>query len=453
MRAGLFRKVYLHGLLLLALVTVSVGVIGLLFERPRPRATYAGRLAADLGERGDEVLGGGEELARDLAHDREWLGLEVSIYDLGNKLRLTNVSPPLPPLDPAEIARLPDTPRLFGLHHRGAAVPVAAGGKRIGYAILRSGALAPHLLHGAGVLAIVLVVLALGSIPLARQITSPLEKLTRAVERFGSGDLSARAGIRRRDEVGDLASAFDEMADRLERLVRGEKELLANVSHELRTPLARVRVALEIAGEGDEAKARECLREIAADLAELERLVGDVMTAARLDLASGHAGATVTPLRKESIAVEDLVRQAAGRFQTDHPERNLEVRMEDGLPAVSADPALLRRAIDNLLDNARKYSEHDRPILLAARAEIGSVVLEVRDQGIGIDPADQARLFTPFFRAERSRDREKGGVGLGLVLARRIVEAHGGTIAIESVPDVGTIARITMPASEASAAS
>src|SRR4029450_7665531 len=107
-----------------------------------------------------------------------------------------------------------------------------------------------------------------------RQITSPLERLTRTVERFGEGDLSARAGIARRDEGGDLARAFDAMATRLEGRVGAEKEFLANVSHELRTPLARVRVALEIAAEGDEAKARACLKEIAAGLSGVGHRVG-----------------------------------------------------------------------------------------------------------------------------------------------------------------------------------
>ena len=305
---------------------------------------------------------------------------------------------------------------------------------------------ASHVGHVARVSAVILAFLAVGSIPLARQITSPLEKLTRTVERFGEGDLSARAGMARGDEVGDLARAFDAMAGRLERLVRAEKEFLANVSHELRTPLARVRVALEIAAEGDDAKARACLREIAADLTELERLVGDVLTAARLDLASGRAGSPATPLRRETVTVEDLVEEIRARFASEHPGRRLDVRVGAGLPALSGDRPLLRRALDNLLDNACKYSDDDEPIVLAARATDGGVEIEVRDRGIGIEPADQARLFTPFFRADRSRARDTGGVGLGLVLSRGIVEAHGGTMAVASRPGEGATFTIRLPA-------
>ena len=284
--------------------------------------------------------------------------------------------------------------------------------------------------------------LALGSIPFVRQITSPLERLTRVVVKFGTGDLTARAGLDRGDEVGRLARAFDEMAERIERLVRSEKEFLANVSHELRTPLARVRVALEIAGEGDDAKARACLTEIAADLEELERLVGDVLTAARLDLARGRAGLEVAALRRVPIAGDVIVEQAAARFRSLHPDRILSVEIAGKLPEILADPSLLRRALDNLLDNACAYSDADRPVVLAARGEGAALTIEVRDRGIGIAPEDQARLFTPFFRADRSRARNTGGVGLGLALAREIVEAHGGTIVVESAPGEGATFRI-----------
>ena len=311
---------------------------------------------------------------------------------------------------------------------------------------VRAGTAIPPLIHFGLVFGVILICLTVSSIPLARQITSPLEKLTRAVRDFGSGDLTARAGFERRDEVGELARAFDDMAARIERHVRSQKEFIANVSHELRTPLARVRVALDIASEGDEAKARACLEEIAADLGELEQLVADVLTAARLDLSRGRAAGGIAALRKVPVEARAILDQATGRFRSLHPERTLEIAIEGGLPRIEADPALLRRAIDNLLDNACAYSDRDRPVTLAARAERDALTIEVRDRGVGIAPEDQAHLFTPFFRADRSRTRNTGGVGLGLVLAREIVEAHGGTISVESAPGEGTTFRITLSA-------
>jgi signal transduction histidine kinase len=102
--------------------------------------------------------------------------------------------------------------------------------------------------------------------------------------------------------------------------------------------------------------------------------------------------------------------------------------------------------VDNLLDNARKYSEADQPVTLRASAGAGGLVVEVQDRGIGIDPEDLPRLFTPFFRTDRSRSRASGGVGLGLAMARRIVEAHGGTVSAESRASAGTTLRVTLPA-------
>ena len=310
---------------------------------------------------------------------------------------------------------------------------------------IRTGMPLPPLVHIALVLSVMLAFLTLVSIPLARQISAPLERLARVVERFGRGDLTARASIDRTDEVGDLARAFDDMAARIERLVRSEKEFLANVSHELRTPLARVRVAVEIAQEGDDAKARAQLEGIAADLAELERLVGDVLIAARIDLGSGQA-ALASAARKKSISGEELIRMAESRFRGAHPDRVLSVELSGPLPTIQADPVLLRRALDNLLDNASAYSDADTPIVLAARTDNRALVIEVQDRGIGIAPEDLAQLFTPFFRADRSRDRHTGGVGLGLLLANRIVEAHAGSLDVSSRPGAGTTVRIRVPA-------
>jgi signal transduction histidine kinase len=232
------------------------------------------------------------------------------------------------------------------------------------------------------------------------------------------------------------------MAGRLERLVRAEKELLANVSHELRTPLARIRVALELAAEGDPERARRHLAGIAGDLDELDRLVADVLAAARLD-AAGPARLAVARAPVDPAA---LAAEAARRFEHLHPGRRLEVEVSPGLPPLPGDAALLRRLLANLLDNAAKYSEPPAPVALSVRAAEGGagLVLEVRDRGIGIDPADLPRLFTPFFRTDRSRARGTGGVGLGLVLARRIAEAHGGGISVASEPGKGTTVTVKL---------
>jgi signal transduction histidine kinase len=287
-----------------------------------------------------------------------------------------------------------------------------------------------------------LFVLALAAFPAARALARPMERLTEAARRLGQGDLSARAGLRRADEVGELSAAFDDMASRLQGLVRSERQLLADVSHELRTPLSRIRVALDLAAEGDVARARRYLEEIRIDLEELDRLLGDVLPAARLDQAGG---AGEVPLRLQQVRGREVLDQAVERFRRAHPGRVLRVEADGELPALVADPPMLRRVVDNLLDNAAKYSEAPAPIVLSAARDGDALRVAVRDEGIGVEPQDLPRLFTPFFRTDRSRARGTGGVGLGLALAKRIVEAHGGSIAVESRPGLGTTVEFRVP--------
>lgn len=299
----------------------------------------------------------------------------------------------------------------------------------------------PPLLLLVGLLALLAVV----SLVFVRSLAAPIRRLSQVARAFGDGDTSARAQLDRRDELGDLGRAFDEMADRLVATLRGQTELLANASHELRTPLARIQVALDIAAEGDAALAREQLGEIATDLAELEALVSDILLMARLDLQRDRLDGPRQPLRLESLPAQEVVEVAADRFRRDHPER--ELRIEAEAPGrLRGDRALLRRVLANLLENAAKYSDAPRPIVLRACGGAERIVLEVSDEGIGIAPEDLERVFMPFFRTDRSRSRSTGGIGLGLALARRVVEAHGGSIIAESAQGGGTIFRVTLPA-------
>jgi signal transduction histidine kinase len=291
------------------------------------------------------------------------------------------------------------------------------------------------------------VIVGIGAFWTARWIVSPVERLSQTARTLGAGDLAARTGLDRDDELGDLGRAFDEMAGRIQKLLLAEKELLANVSHELRTPLARIRVALDIAGESDAEGGRLSMNEIGVDLAELDALIEDIFTATRLAVVDGKAAAPGFELHVEDIGPEVVAARAAERFRALHPRRPLDVVTDEGLPIVSVDPALIRRAIDNLLENAHKYSPDGASAitLRTSRVDAG-VTFEVADQGMGIPASDLPHLFTPFFRGERSRSRGTGGVGLGLTLAKRIVEAHRGTIDVRSAAGQGTTARVTLPA-------
>lgn len=430
LRPRLAFWIYLAGLAQFAAVAVGFPVL-LFLTRPArngPFEEHAGYIADHIAATAGDSAALAEELARLQRHTRS----RARVLDPGGRVLASTFPPGVPPCLPADA----------GPNREGFCVRLPLPGPRSGFLEIERRGRPP--LIGWHVVVVVLVVVSVSSWLLARSLTRPLRRLSDAARALGGGDLSARTGLQRADELGEVARAFDEMADRVAALLRAEKELLASISHELRTPLARIRVALDLAAEGDAEVARESLADIAGDLDELERLISDVLTAARLDLGSGG----VPPLRRERLAPEALLEQAAARFRGAHPERPLTCEIEGGLAEIDGDPVLLRRVIDNLLENAHKYTERpEAPVSLRARkAPGGGVEIEVTDQGIGISAEDLPRVFRPFFRADRSRTRATGGLGLGLALSRRIVEAHGGAIALRSELDRGTSALVSLPA-------
>lgn len=384
--------------------------------------------------------------ALDDIHDQR---VAVSIYDDQRNLLATNVDPPLtappPHREPPHEGERREPPRdwrphwprnfFMPFHPNDAHDLIVAAGIKPGPA----GLLGPLL-----TLVLGFGIMIGGAIIVARWIVRPIERLTRTARTLGAGDLSARTRLDRSDEIGELGTRVDEMAERIQGLLYTEKELLANVAHELRTPLARIGVALDIANEGDVEAARGSLAEIAVDVSELETIVDDILTAMRFEIV-GSTGAKL-PLRRGVVPPREIATAASDRLHARHPNRALNVKVASDLPEIDVDPMLFRRVIDNLIQNAHKYTpDHEKPIELELQPAGGGVAFEVRDHGIGISQDDLPRVFTAFFRGDRSRSRETGGVGLGLTLAKRIVEAHGGTIDVASEYGKGTSVRVWLP--------
>ncbi len=409
---------------------------------------------------GRQGLGGWETFAaQHVAFDRhnpealrdtmEWLrvelGIAVTLFSPDGKILASNHEQPPAHLLSAEVARLPVRGFLPGPRPDTYAVGIHEGGKLVAYVISDQFRFRRPLSRQVIVAVSVLGVVLLGSLLFARSLAKPLRRLAHVARAFGNGQLRVRAGLSRKDELGEVAKAFDDMAERITALLHSQRELLANVSHELRTPLARIRVALDLAAEGDAEAARDALANISTDWGDLDRLVEDVLAAARLDLGASVPGGL--PLRKDRVEPGELAEAALERFQIIYPGERLELDIASDVPALEGDSALLRRVLDNLIDNARKYSEAKSPITLRLRREQDGVLLAVIDQGMGIDATDLPHIFTPFFRADRSRTRKTGGVGLGLTLVRRIVSAHGGSVDVKSVVGQGTEMRVRLPAS------
>ncbi|MFC3580065.1 HAMP domain-containing sensor histidine kinase [Sphingomonas hylomeconis] len=285
---------------------------------------------------------------------------------------------------------------LFGLAHlRYGAAPAAMLGFR------------GHLAMLALLLAIAMVVAA-AAFPVVRRLTRRLERLQASVDAWGAGDLSSRVAVEGRDEVAQLATSFNQSAERIEALMRAQRILLANASHELRSPLARIRMAIELLSEAPSVAVRA---ELARNVMELDQLVEEVLLASRLDGMSTHEHRP-TAVDLTAIVAEECAR-AIAQFAGE--------RME-----ISGDAVLLRRMIRNLLDNAQRHGG-GTPILVTLTASATQIGLEVRDGGAGVPQSEREAIFAPFYRA-RGASETDGGYGLGLSLVRQIARQHGGDV-------------------------
>ncbi len=439
LRSRLALRIYLVGLAQFAVVAAGFTAILIAYRPtgPGPMEEHV-RLAARRIER---ALGDARALDSEIERVHDYLRATTTVIDASGAVLVSNAPP-----DGPRCADARSGPREPGRPHEPRCLKAAVtfpDGRAGSVELLVPGFPQPPSM-GSRIVPLVLIVVGVSSWLLARTLTRPLRRLSATARAFGGGDLAARVGPQGSDELGEVARAFDEMAERVTALLRAERELLANVSHELRTPLARTRVALDLALEGGADVAREMLPDIAGDLDELERLIADILRAARLDLGDGSPSNGIPPLRRAPIVVADLLAHAASRFRSAHPDRTLDADVPAGLPMLEGDAVLLRRVVDNLLENAHRYSERADPITLRAGANDG-LEIEVIDKGIGIAAEDLPRVFRPFFRADRSRARATGGLGLGLALAKRIIDAHGGDIALESAPNEGTRARVRLP--------
>ncbi len=369
----------------------------------------------------------------------------LSLYTTDGRLIASNLQPPLP-------APTPDEIRGAGKGTAGrptptVVVPLEWHDSVIAYGVARP-IPPPHRRELAVDVPIALAWIGVAAFLVSRTLGRPLEKIAAAARAFGTGQMSVRTGVVRRDEIGDVARAFDEMSERIAELLRAQTELLASVSHELRTPLSRIRVALDLAEEGDAETARTSLLDVSEDLTEIENLITDIFSAARLEMAALGGASDPVPLNRSEVEVCALVEKAVARVRGRFPDGAFLLNIDPACATgkIHVDAMLVRRALENVLENAQKYSPAGEPVRTAVLGIEGAFVIQVADRGFGIGPADLSRVFSPFFRADRSRARKTGGVGLGLALAKRVIEAHGGTITLASQLDVGTTVTITLPA-------
>jgi signal transduction histidine kinase len=277
---------------------------------------------------------------------------------------------------------------------------------------------------------------------LAKGLTAPLRDMSEATRRMTKGDYTVRVeAADRSDEVGRLADAFNRMAGELESVERLRRDLIANVSHELRTPISAIRAHLENLAEGVEEANPETLAVMLQQTERLGKLVEGL-----LDLSRLESGAT--PMEIEAVGLLPLARQAAAEVQIARRGKHVEVVVDvpDGL-VVAADPARIGQVLFNLLDNALRFTPEGGRVGIRAAGRDGICELVVEDTGPGI-PSDRLGIvFERFYRVDPARSRSDGGAGLGLAIARTIVEAHGGRIWAETAPGGGCEIHLSLPSS------
>ena len=288
---------------------------------------------------------------------------------------------------------------------------------------MHSDSLYLHVDGSAMILAIATLV-AVAMYPVVRRLTKQIEALAASMDRFGHGDLQARAVVAGHDEVSQLASSFNAMADRVAQLLGAHGRMLMNASHELRSPLARIRMALAL-HETDPSPA--LLRSMEKDCSEIGEQIEEILLASKLET-------TDTTLPEGSIDLSVIVAEESARLGIAFDVVSLDVR---------GDARLLRRLTRNLLENALKHGGSDATAVLFADSD-GNRVMQVGDRGPGIPEAERERIFEPFYRPARSSETGSGW-GLGLSLVRQISDLHGGSIRCLPRPGGGCLFELVLP--------
>ncbi|MCC7355036.1 MAG: HAMP domain-containing protein [Anaerolineae bacterium] len=293
------------------------------------------------------------------------------------------------------------------------------------------------LLLGALIACLAAVLVTVG---LSSRIVRPVEQLTAAVQRMERGDLTARVSVDTQDEIGQLGHAFNAMAGSLAQQEQLRRNMVGDVAHELRTPLTNLRGYLEAARDGLLTPDGALVDNLYEETMLLNRLVADLQ-----ELALADAGQLA--LVRQPVSMVRIVEQAVTmlRPQADAKGLALLVNLPSDLPPIDADPERVGQVLRNLLNNAIAHTPRAGEITVIARKVNQEVVVSVHDTGAGIAPEHLPHIFDRFYRADKSRARRTGGAGLGLAIVKQLVEAHGGSLTVESEPGRGSTFTFTLP--------
>jgi signal transduction histidine kinase len=279
---------------------------------------------------------------------------------------------------------------------------------------------------------------------LARGMTQPLRDMALAAKRMQTGDYTTRVTTTSRDEVGQLAAAFNRMSQELEHLEASRRDLVANVSHELKTPITAIRAHLENLLDGVEQPDPRTLQVMLTQSERLGRLVEQLLDLSKLE--SGEVA-----LYREEMPLAPVVTQVMSEIDVARSDQGVHLAhdLSGDLPPVDADRERVHQVLFNLVDNAVRFTPSGGEVRIEARHHDGVVQVRVADTGTGIPPEHLPRLFERFYRVDSARAREDGGTGIGLAIARSVVEAHGGHLEAESELGKGSVFTFDLPVASA----
>ena len=278
---------------------------------------------------------------------------------------------------------------------------------------------------------------------MSQRILAPVKALTSAARSLGRGDFSQRVQVKARNELGELADTFNSMAGDLERAEQMQRNMVADIAHELRTPLSNIRGYLEAVRDGVIKPDADTIRSLHEEVSLLTRLVDDLN-----ELSLAETGELKLIYQEGNIA--ELIHQTAATMQGQAVAKGVSIAIDlpDKLPAVNIDRHRISQVLHNLLENAVTHTAKGDSITVTARQQDKWIEVTVSDTGEGIPAEDLPNIFERLYRVDKSRTRTSGGSGLGLTIARRLIEAHGGSIEVQSKLGEGSRFSFTLPVSE-----
>jgi signal transduction histidine kinase len=390
--------------------------------------------------------GGGRAALRDWSEDQRRDGINATLFQDGRELQPVRLPPPVRRMLPQWLGSGRDVllkpwPNAYVSIQQ---VPATGGASRqfVGFAFAH--ARVPHrtrleILIGVELL-LSLVLIGLAGWWVARGVARPVEALRSTAQRFADGELSARVDSRwhRNDELGQLARDFNAMAERIEALVAHDRGVLQDLSHEVRSPLARLQVILDLAQHSaTPAEAEVHFLHAEREIARLDRMTGEMLALARLK-------GDLPGMESEPVELGPLLEECVATLRVTADERQVELRLTHGGGAVvRGSVALLRRAIENLIANAIKFSPQGGRVRIELRTRGDRAIVEVRDHGPGVPAQELELLFRPFFRGSNARLAE--GHGLGLTLVQRVAKAHDGGVRAENAQGGGLRVTLDLP--------